>query len=141
MGKAEYVQRLREMFSTLILIAATVGLMQFGISYWRSLIAGIAAQPLSDRFHVASALDHQVPQAEDFGALLSFHRMTPGIERRTSSLRGIQIYYGIVGALRGLPALRQWAQSEMTTCARYVAVLVDQRLEQNFACAAEMRSN
>jgi hypothetical protein len=129
------------MFSTLILIAATVGLMQFGISYWRSLIAGIAARPLSERFRVASGLSHAVPGAEDFGALLSFHRMTPGIERRSSSLRGIQIYYAVVGALCGLPALRRWAQSEMVTCARYVAVLVDQRLEQNFACAAEMRSN
>jgi hypothetical protein len=129
------------MFSTLILIAATVGVMQFGISYWRSLIAGIAAQPLSERFHVASGLNHVAPQAADFGALLSFHRMTPGIEQRTSSLRGIQIYYGVVAALCGLPALRQWAQSEMVTCARYVAVLVDQRLEQNFANAAEVRAN
>jgi hypothetical protein len=129
------------MFSTIILIAAAAGLMQFGISYWRSLIAGVAAQPLSERFRMASGLNHAVPGSEDFGALLSFHRMTPGIEQRSSSLRGIQIYYSLVNALCGLPALRRWAQSEMTTCARYVAVLVDQRLEQNFACAAEMRSN
>jgi hypothetical protein len=128
------------MISSLMLIASVVAMTQFGISYWRSLIAGMAAKPLSDRFVAASGLDHAAPAAEDFGALLSLHRLTPGLETRPSSLRGLQAYYSVVSAVRSLPALNRWAQAELNTCAKYLAVVVDQRLSQNLACAAEMRS-
>ncbi|HEY4840207.1 MAG TPA: hypothetical protein VIH72_16450, partial [Candidatus Acidoferrales bacterium] len=75
-----------------------------------------------------------------FSAILSLHRLTPGLDNQPSRLRGLQVYYSLVDSLRKLPALNQWAQSEMTTCTRYLAVIVDQRLSNNLAYAAEMRS-
>ena len=128
------------MISVLMLIAALIGLAQFGVSYWRSMLASTAAQPLSERFCAASGLEHRAPSATDFSAILSLHRLTPGLDNHPSRLRGLQTYYSVVDALRKLPALNRWAQSEMTTCARYLAVIVDQRLSNNLACAAEMRS-
>ena len=128
------------MISVLMLIAALIGLAQFGVSYWRSMLASTAAQPLSERFCTASGLEHRKPSASDFSAILSLHRLTPGLDNQPSRLRGLQVYYSLVDSLRKLPALRQWAQSEMTTCARYLAVTVDQRLSNNLACATEMRS-
>lgn len=128
------------MISVLMLIAALIGLTQFGVSYWRSMLASTAAQPLSERFRTASGLQYGTPSASDFGAILSLHRLTPGLDNQPSRLRGLQVYYSLVDSLRKLPALNQWAQSEMTTCARYLAVLVDQRLSNNLACATEMRS-
>jgi hypothetical protein len=128
------------MISVLMLIAALIGLAQFGVSYWRSMLASTAAQPLSERFCAASGLEHGTPGASDFSAILSLHRLTPGLDNQPSRLRGLQAYYSLVDSLRKLPALRQWAQSEMTTCSRYLAVIVDQRLSNNLACAAEMRS-
>jgi hypothetical protein len=128
------------MISVVMLIAAAIGLAQFGVSYWRSILASTAAQPLSERFCTASGLEHGTPSAGDFSALLSLHRLTPGLDNQPSRLRGLQVYYSLVDSLRKLPALNQWAQSEMTTCARYLAVIVDQRLSNNLACATEMRS-
>ena len=128
------------MISVLMLIAALIGMVQFGVSYWRSILASTAAQPLSERFCAAAGLQHAKPDADDFSAILSLHRLTPGLENQPSRLRGLQVYYSVVDSLRKLPALNQWAQSEMTTCARYLAVVVDQRLGNNLACAAEMRS-
>jgi hypothetical protein len=128
------------MISVLMLIAALVGMVQFGVSYWRSMLASTAAKPLSPRFCTASGLEHRKPAAADFSAIMSLHRLTPGLDNRPSPLRGLQVYYSVVDSLRKLPALNQWAQSEMTTCARYLAVVVDQRLSNNLACAAEMRS-
>jgi hypothetical protein len=119
------------MISVLMLIAASIGLAQFGVSYWRSMLASTAAQPLSEQFRTASGLAYGTP---------SFHRLTPGLDNQPSRLRGLQVYYSLVDSLRKLPALNQWAQSEMATCARYLAVIVDQRLSNNLACAEEMRS-
>ena len=128
------------MISVVILLAATGALAQFGLYYWRSLIAGYASQPLSERFPLFSGLEHETPEAEDFGALLSLHRLTPTMGRRQDSLTTLRAYYSTVSVLCKLPVLHVWAQKEMATCSRYVAVLVDQRLMQNLAYAAEMRS-
>jgi hypothetical protein len=128
------------MISVLMLIAALIGLAQFGVSYWRSMLASTAAQPLSECFRAASGLAHGTPNSGDFSAILSLHRLTPGLDNQPSRLRGLQVYYSLVDSLRKLPALNQWAQSEMTTCVRYLAVIVDQRLSNNLACAEEMRS-
>ena len=38
-----------------------------------------------------------------------------------------------------IPVMSNWANSEMTLCTRYAAVLVDQHLERNMARAAQMR--
>lgn len=128
------------MISVLMLIAALIGLAQFGVSYWRSMLASTGAQPLSERFRAASGLEHRKPSASDFSAILSLHRLTPGLDNQPSRLRCLQVYYSLVDSLRKLPALREWAQAEMTTCSRYLAVTVDQRLSNNLACATEIRS-
>ena len=128
------------MITLLMLIAALVGLAQFSVSYWRSMLASTAAQPLSERFCNAIGLQAGKPGADHFGDILSLHRLTPGLDNRPSRLRGLQSYYAAMRTLRKLPALNKWAQSEMTICARYLAVIVDQRLSNNLACAAEMRS-
>jgi hypothetical protein len=126
--------------SYIILIASVGGLAQFGISYWRSILAGMAAKQLSAEFAIASGLDHETPLAEDFGALLSLNRLTPGLNQSAGKMVGLQAYFTAVKMLSGLPALKSWAQSELNICSRYLAVIVDQRLSHNLACAAEMRS-
>lgn len=133
------------MFSLLLLALSLAALAQFGVYYWRSLVAGIAAQPVSDRVCEAAGLNHQVPAAEDFDALLSLHRLTPDLEGPAGKLTALQVYYSAMSAVRkltqsALPAAARWAGSEMSTCSRYVAVLVGQRLESNLACAAAIRS-
>lgn len=128
------------MSSALILTISVIGAMHFGITYWRSLIAGMAAQPLSDRFAAFSGLEKASVDGGDFSALLSLHRLTPDLKRQPSSLTALRTYYAAASTLTKLPALNQWAQEEMGKCARYVAVLVDQRLSANLNTAAEIRS-
>lgn len=128
------------MLNVVILIVAVVALAQFGAYYWRSLIASRAARPLSEHFRIATGYDCATPGAQDFNALLGFYRLTPDLKDRANNLCGIQAYYRFVAAFHNLPALHRWAQAEMAICARYVAVLVDQRIERNLAYAAEIRT-
>ena len=133
------------MFSLLLLTLSVAAMAQFGVYYWRSLIAGVAAQAVPDRVCEAAGLNHLAPAAEDFAALVSLHRLTPDLEGPAGNLTALQVYYSAMAAITkltktSLPAAYQWASSEMSTCSRYVAVLVGQRLESNLACAAAIRS-
>jgi hypothetical protein len=123
------------------MLAVSVGIgAQFFLGYWRALLAGMAAQPLSDKFFVAAGFQHAAIQAEDFGRLLSLHRLMPDVKSLPNSVWRLRVHYAVVRMFRGLPTVGGWAQKEMSICANCLAVLVDQRLLLNLACAAEIRS-
>jgi hypothetical protein len=104
------------MVSVVILILMVGAMAQFGLFYWRSLISGYASQPLSERFPLFSGLEHETPQAEDFGGLLSLHRLTPTMGSRQNGLTTLRAYYTAISVLCRVPAMREWAQREMAIC-------------------------
>src|SRR5713226_91151 len=130
------------LIAIIMLAISGAALGQFDLYYWRSVVAGVAAQHVSDRAGLAGV---SVGPA-DFQAVMGLHGLTPGLKDDDGGLRLVRAYYGVVealGRLAGfrLPAVAAWSEREMTTCSRYVAVLVDRRLERNLVCAAEMRSS
>jgi hypothetical protein len=126
--------------SVIILAASIVVGMQFFLGYWRALIASMAAQPLSEKFFVAAGLKTAAMRAEDFGRLLSLHRLMPDIKTLPNSTRRLTVYYSALKMLSNVPGLGGWAQNEMSICTQCLAVIVDQRLLLNLACAADSRS-
>lgn len=133
------------MVAAILAAVSVAALGQFALYYWRSIVADMAAQPLSDRVREVAGLTGVSVGSADFKAVMSLHQLTPGLEGETTSLRAVRAYYhvlGLIGRLAQLrlPALATWSEHEMATCSRYVAVLVDRRLERNLACAAEIRS-
>jgi hypothetical protein len=124
----------------IILTVSVAGGAQFFLGYWRALLAGMAAQPLSDKFFVASGFQRAAMQAEDFGRLLSLHRLMPDVKSQPNTVWRLRVHYFAVRMFRALPAVGGWAQKEMATCSNCLAVMVDQRLLVNLACAAEVRS-
>jgi len=128
------------LLSTLMLVVSVAVGAQFFLGYWRALLAGMAAQPLSDKFFVAAGFQRASLQAQDFGKLLSLHRLMPDVKKAPNTVWRLRVHYSAVKMLGGLPAVGEWAQKEMAVCANCLAVLVDQRLLMNLACAAEARS-
>ena len=134
------------MIAAVLFTVSLAALGQFALYYWRAVMAGVAARPLSDRLRAAAGLASESVGADDFRAVMSLHDMTPRLKDDNGGLWLVWAYYNAVEALghlagKSLPQLAAWTQREMTTCSRYVAVLVDQRLERNLACAAEARSS
>lgn len=128
------------MVAAILLVISTVALGQFALYYSRAVMAGVASQPVSDRLRMAAGIEATSIGPTDFNAVLSVNEMAPGLHGPCGPLRMVRAYYSVVERVgRLLPALAAWSEREMTMCSRYVAVLVDQRLEQNVACAAEMR--
>jgi|ERR1700716_3521387 hypothetical protein len=128
------------MIAAILFMVSGVALIQFGLHYCRAIMYGVATQPISDRIRTAARIDTAQVGAGDFRTLLSLHDLSPDLRGPNGSFFGVRAYYSAVEKLGSLvPAMQTWANAEMLTCSRYVAVLVDQHLERNLVCAAQVR--
>jgi hypothetical protein len=133
------------MLSAILLAISIVALSQFALYYWRAVVAGVAAQPISGRVLVAADIGESRIEAQHFGKLSGLLEVTPRLRSGDNGLGLVRFYYHtvrLIGALAGrrIPALVAWSQRECGVCARYAAVQIDRRLEANLALAASMRS-
>ena len=128
------------MIAAILFMVSAVALVQFGLHYWRAVISGVATQPISDRIRTAAGISASQIGAQDFHSILSLHDLSPDLRGPNGSFIGVRAYFSVVEKLgKVMPAMSNWANTEMLTCSRYVAVLVDQHLERNMACAAQVR--
>jgi len=133
------------MIAAILFTISIAALGQFAVYYWRAVVTSVAAQPLSDRVKAAAGLASESIGATDFDAVMTLHDLTPNLKEHVGGLSLVRAYYRVIEALGRLagtkmPSVAAWAQGEMATCSRYVAVLLDQQLERVMACAAEARS-
>jgi hypothetical protein len=133
------------MFSAMLLAISIVALSQFALYYWRAVLAGVAAQPVSDRVLVAAQVENGQLTPEDFQTLAGLHDLTPDLHPNQSGLGLVRAYYCAIEALdaflgKKIPSLAMWSERERVICARYAAVQVDRRLQANLDLAASLRS-
>jgi|SRR5215472_4042540 len=128
------------MVGVLIFVVSAAALAQFGLYYWRATISGVAARAISERIRVAAGITHATIGGRDFHSILILNNLSPDLRGPNGSFAAIRAYYTIVRTIGGIiPGIAGWAETEMATCSRYVAVLMDQHLERNIACAAQVR--
>jgi hypothetical protein len=128
------------MIAAIIFMVSLVGVAQFGLYYWRATISGVASQAISDRIRVAAGITHAGIQAQDFRNLIILKDLSPNLRGTEASFAVIRTYYSIVEKIgKIIPAMASWANAEMTTCSRYAAVVMDQHMERNMVCAAQVR--
>ena len=133
------------MFSAMLLTISIVALSQFALYYWRAVLAGVAAQPISDRVLAAAHVDDGRLMAQHFDTLAGIHDLTPDLKPSRDELGFVRLYYRFLEGLDSLlgsqlPVLAAWSERERIMCARYVAVQVDRRLQANLELAAMLRS-
>ncbi|MGB7283829.1 MAG: hypothetical protein WBE13_16305 [Candidatus Acidiferrum sp.] len=129
----------------MLLAISIVALSQFALYYWRAVLSGVAAQPVSDRVLVAAHLNARRMTGQDFETFAGLHELTPNLQSNCGGLTLVRVYYKIIGGLALLsgvrmPALAEWCERERVICARYAAVQIDRRLQTNLALAAALRS-
>jgi hypothetical protein len=130
------------MIAMILFTVSVVAFAQFALYYWRAMLSGVATQPVSDRIRTAAGLRTAEIGPQDFHSILSLHDLAPDLRGPNGSFRSVRAYYAVVKKLGSLiPGMAAWANGEMATCSRYVAVLVDQHLERNMACAAQLRAH
>jgi len=144
-GGGQNVSRGKVMFSAMLLTISIVALMQFAAYYWRSILAGVAAEPISAEVLAATSLDGQMLSGQDFEVIAKLHELTPKLRKESSRIGLVSVYFHVIHAIGQLAsgriaAVANWAERERVLCARYAAVQVDRRLQSNLALSAAMRS-
>ena len=128
------------MIPAILLTVSTVAFGQFALYYWRAMIFGVAAHEISDRTRIAAGITSTTLGAKDLRSILMLNNVWPVLHGSRNSFRCVRSYYAVMEKLgRMIPAVSSWADGEMATCSRYVAVLMDQQLDRNIACAAQLR--
>jgi hypothetical protein len=133
------------MFAAMLFAISFVAVAQFGMYYWRAVLASVASQPVSESVIAAISAENRALRAADFVQFAGIHALTPNLAPRGSGLGLVRFYYGLTRALNlmvgvHVPAVAQWIEREGTICSRYAAVQIDQRLQANMELAAELRS-
>jgi hypothetical protein len=133
------------MFAAMLFAISIVALSQFAIYYWRAMLVGAAAQPVSERILAAAGVRNGKLTGEDFRALLGLHDLTPELRSGGQGLALVRVYYAVVEGIasfvgRRMPAVAAWSERELAVCARYLAVQIDRRLQANLELAASLRS-
>jgi hypothetical protein len=133
------------MFAAMLFAISTVAITQFGMYYWRAVLASVASQPVSESVLAAISAENRPLEAADFVQFAGLHAMTPDLTPRGRGLTMVRFYYGLTRALNMMvgvrvPAVAQWIEQEGTICARYAAVQIDHRLQANMELAAALRS-
>jgi hypothetical protein len=133
------------MFAAMLFAISIVALSQFAVYYWRAMLAGTAAQPVSERILAAAGVQNGQLSGQDFPALLGLHNLTPELRSGGNGLGRVRLYYALVDGMasligRSMPAVAAWSERELAVCARYAAVQIDRRLQANLELAASLRS-
>jgi len=128
------------MFATMLLTISVVALSQFALYYWRAVLAGVAAQPVSDRVLAAAHVEDGRLLPQHFATLAELHNLTPDLKPGQGGLGLVRVYYRLVQGLGMLPVMAAWSERERVICVRYAAVQVGRRLQTNLELAASMRS-
>lgn len=125
------------MLSLLILLFSGFALIRFAVSQWRAIWISSANQPLSDSLQLTAGIEAGVIGAGDFSRLMNLcDQLSPDLKKSSPWLQEVSFYYRVIAKLEQLggskvPGVSNWATREMQTCARYVAVLLDQNLSMN----------
>src|ERR1700690_1656013 len=118
------------MIAAILFTVSVAAFAQFGLYYWRATISGVATQPVSDRIRTAAGISAATIGAQDFRSILKLKDLSPDLRGPSGNFAALRSYYAIVEKLgRIIPAMAKWSNTEMTTCARYIAVLMDQHME------------
>jgi hypothetical protein len=129
----------------MLLTISVVALSQFALYYWRALVMGVAAQPVSERILEAAQINGGELTAAHFRIFSELHDLTPDLRRGPGGLGFVRLYYyaiQVLGIVAGKfsASLAEWIDREKVLCARYAAVQIDKRLQANLALAASIRS-
>ena len=120
------------MIATIILACSLVFLLQFFVSYCRSLIAASVKQVLSAEVQDVTGIS-QVASGDDFARVVQLLLLCPDRPEDRTELRAVGAYFGLLNFVRGTlaritPSVRSWIETERGQCTYFAAVVLDRRI-------------
>jgi hypothetical protein len=129
------------MMAGLIFVFSLAAMMQFFVSYCRSLIAASARRALSPDVQDVVGITRSA-NSEDFERVMQFLHLCPERREDRNGIQAIGAYFRILGAVgktlgKLIPSLHAWTESERSQCAYFAAVALDRRIAYSRDMLAE----
>jgi hypothetical protein len=120
------------MMAGIILVCSVVFLLQFFVSYCRSLIAASSKHPLSAEVQDVTGIK-TTATGEDFERVTQLLQLCPDRPEDRSGIQAIGAYFSLLGVLRAtvariVPSLLAWTEAERGQCTYFAAVTLDRRI-------------
>jgi hypothetical protein len=120
------------MIAGIILACSVVFLLQFFVSYCRSLIAASSKQTLSAEVRDVTGIA-ATANGDDFRRVMQLLRLCPETPEDRSRVQAVGAYFGLLSLVRStlarlLPSLRTWTEAERAHCAYFAAVALERRI-------------
>lgn len=121
------------MISAFMLTFSAGALVQFFLSYCRSILATYAKLEVSVRTREIAGIESERIPSGEFGRLLGLLRLARDRGDDRMELLTVRLYYSIVRVVGSLGTLftstaREWCENEKARCAYFAAVALDRRI-------------
>jgi hypothetical protein len=122
--------------AALILALSSVALLQFFISYCRSMIAASSAVCLSDQIWEVTGIESRQLRGEEFIRILQLMSLCPDSGGNSGAVSAVRTYFRMISfvrsTLRGvIPSIVSWTDAELSGCAHFAAVALDTRISRS----------
>jgi hypothetical protein len=134
------------MTATLIFALSLLTLLQFFVSYSRSLIAESRGFPLSEQAREICGLRAGAIAGDQFRRLLQLIALCPAPGDDSFRVLAVDLYFRLLGMLRiasrqALPSAAVWIEAERGGCAYVAAVVLDRRIAYSRMMMAQQASH
>jgi hypothetical protein len=134
------------MAAAIIFVVSSLAMLQFFISHCRSVIAASTARRLSDQIWEITGIENRELRGEEFIRLLQLMSLCPDSGTDHRALGAIRAYFWMVSfvraTLRGvIPGIVSWTDAELSGCARFAAVALDNRISRSRELMAQQFSS
>ena len=133
------------MMAAFILACSIIFLLQFFISYCRSLIASSVREPLSQEVQDVTGMARPATE-EEFARVVQLLQLCPERPEERGEISLIRAYFRMLGVIRAtaariLPSLERWTSTERGQCTHFVAVVLGRRIAFSRKLFAQQMSN
>jgi hypothetical protein len=132
------------MIAAFIFVISVAALAQFGLYSWRAAFLSVAAREISPETREALVAASAAAENGGFQGATKWLELSPNLAGEDRRLWTVKLYYAalrsVAAASKLLTPAGDWSQREMVACARYAAVVVEERLQRNRLAVAEMQS-
>jgi hypothetical protein len=134
------------MIAALIFVVSLAALMQFFVSYTRSLVASSRKVSLSEQVREVTGIDGGLVHGDEFGRLLQLVELCPEPGDDRLGIRAVRAYFSLLNIVRGVvssfsPSTASWVENERESCAYFAAVSLDHRIAFNRELMARQAAN
>jgi hypothetical protein len=134
------------MIPALIFIVSLLTLMQFFVSYTRSLIAESQGHELSEQAREICGLTGEGVTVDQFRRLEQLIALCPEPGGDGFEVRAVALYFRMVGLAHillswAIPSAAPWIEAERGGCAHAAAVVLDRRIAYNRMMMAQQTNH